>query len=194
VTELKDEATLAVARLGALNDARAASLFSGDRLAPVSQDAADAIYALRLGGKSEEEIARTVALPVEVVSAAIKERADAALSREAAERRIESAVCIARLDRMLEAIWPDVLLGDRHTIRLALEIEAQRRTLRGLDARSIQEAADRDLQAQKQEADPTIAELIPDLEPEQLNALKSILTDAQQKRRAKTRTKPRTAP
>jgi hypothetical protein len=190
---LKDEATLAVERLGALNDARAASLFSGDRLAPVSQDAADAIYALRLGGKSEEDIARTVALPVEVVSAAIKERADSALSREAAERRIEAAVCIARLDRMLEAIWPDVLAGDRHTIRLALEIEGQRRQLRGLDARSIQEAADRDRQAQIQETDPTIAELIPVLEPEALNLLKSILTDAKVKQAA-TRSQKRKAP
>jgi AraC-like DNA-binding protein len=88
----------------------------------------------RKAGKSYQEIAREVGYKsASGAHAAVRLALKKTLQEPADElRKLE----IARLDAMLEAVWPQVEKGDARSVEVALKIEERRARLLGLDAPS----------------------------------------------------------
>lgn len=127
----------ALNRLDAFRDAATLPASVVESVEAIPDEIAQAVYDLRVAGKSEESIARTANLPVATVAALVQRRAQDRILREVRPLQTDVMLEIDRLDQMLEAIWPQVQSGDIHAVDRALKIGIERRALKGLDAPTV---------------------------------------------------------
>lgn len=92
---------------------------------------AEAVFTLRLAGKTYTEIARTVGLDPRTVRSYIERELESRVSPKVLEyRELESA----RLDRYLDKLDPKIEAGDVKAIDTALRVSVRRARLLGLDS------------------------------------------------------------
>ena len=88
----------------------------------------------RMGGKTYAQIADELGISIERASQLVEE-ALKAIKQETAEQAAKlKEIELARLDRLLAAIWPQTMKGDVQAIDRALKIMKRRAELLGLDA------------------------------------------------------------
>ena len=100
------------------------------------QDFQEAAWKLRIEGKSMRAIAEILHLSpgyvCQLLQKALEEKKEELAGT--AEKHIANQA--ARLDKMLEALWPNVEAGDPKAIASALAIEDRRSKLLGLDVQT----------------------------------------------------------
>lgn len=90
-----------------------------------------------LEGYKDNEVARLLKIPVEEVQGYIRERAETARQRILDGLAVDTLLELDRLDRMVRALWPGVLMGDTGVIDRVRAIGESRREILGLDAPAV---------------------------------------------------------
>jgi predicted XRE-type DNA-binding protein len=93
-------------------------------------------WALRLTGMSQSQIAEVLGVTQPYVCVLLKKAVEEKKEELAGTAEKHIANQAARLDKMLEALWPNVEAGDPKAIASALAIEDRRSKLLGLDVQT----------------------------------------------------------
>jgi transcriptional regulator with XRE-family HTH domain len=97
------------------------------------------VLQLRIAGLSQVEIARRLGVSQSQISEDLKRAFNALAERCAHEQEHFARLDLARMDAMLEALWPAVASGDTKACAVALKVLERRARLLGLDKPARQE-------------------------------------------------------
>lgn len=97
-------------------------------------DIQDKVYAQKIAGTSEKDIAVMFGLDIVQVENIITTKAENARVKTSEAMKSALVLELERMDAIHRALWPKVMEGDLYTIDRVMKLGAERRRLLGLDA------------------------------------------------------------